>query len=496
MLKSLTAGFRALFRRETVNQELHDELRHYLDLAVAEKMRDGMTREAAERAARIEMGGIEPTKERVRHGGWEATVETLWQDLHYGVRGLRRAPAFTTIAVTTLALGIGANTAMFSVVNAVMLRPLPYRNAGKLAMIWTDDTRRGLHREKTAYSTITDWRAQSRAFIQIAFFSTERTATIGNDAAIGRQRTRDALVSANLFPVLGTTPLFGRVISTEDEANRALVAVISYSLWQQRFGGAADVLGKPLVADDLSKGGIRTFTVIGVMPPEFYFPDKLTQFWVPATTYWRFTRESGERFESWARRWTSIGRLTDGASIEDARVDLNRIGKQLAVTNPSTITDFPGFGTTVAPMLDFVTGTSLQTSLWVLLAAVGMVLLVACANVANLFLARGATRQREFAVRRALGAGRGRLVRQLVAESLVLAAAGGATGVLLAMWGTRTLAKFAAAYVPRIDEISVDGSVLFFAGAISVAAGVAFSLAPALHASSTDAAGNWPWAPA
>jgi predicted permease len=487
MLKSLTAGFRALFRREIVNQELHDELRHYLELAVAEKMRDGMSREAAERAARIEMGGVEPTKERVRHGGWEATVETLWQDLRYGVRGLRRAPAFTAIAVTTLALGIGANTAMFSVVNAVMLRPLPYRDAGKLAMIWTDDARRGLHREATAYSTITDWRAQARVFSQIAYFSTERTATMGNDAAIGRQRTRDALVSANLFSVLGTAPLIGRVISPEDETNRALVAVISYSLWQQRFGGASDVLGKTLVADDLGKGGIRIFTVIGVMPPEFYFPDKLTQFWVPATTYWRFTRESTERFQSWARRWTAIGRVAEPASIADARAELSRIGKQLALTNPSTIADFPGFGTTVTPMLDFVTGTSLQTSLWVLLAAVGMVLLVACANVANLFLARGATRQREFAVRRALGAGRSRLVRQLGAESLVLAIAGGAIGVLLATWGTRILAKVAAAYVPRIDEVSVDGRVLVFAAAVSVAAGVAFGLAPALHASGTDA---------
>jgi predicted permease len=487
MLKSLTAGFRALFRREIVEQELNDELQHYLDLAIEEKMRGGLSREAAERAVRIAMGGVEATKERVRSGGWEAAVDALWRDIRYALRGLRRAPAFSAIAVATLALGIGANTAMFSVVNAVMLRPLPYRDAHRLALIWTNDARRRLPREATAYRNILDWRSESRVFQSMAYYSLERSSPTINDVSRARQRTRRALVSGNLFSVLGgVVPVKGRLLTPADEENREPVVVISYSAWQKWFNGAPDIVGKT-VTDELGKRGPLTLTVVGVLPQDFYFPDKLTEMWMPATNYWRFARESAERHISAARRWTVVARLAPAASMDAARADMTRIGNRLGELYPTTEPDFPGFGTTVLPVLDYVAGSGLQSALWVLLGAVGLVLLVACANVANLLLARGATRRHEFAVRCALGASRGRLVRQLVAESMVLAVVGGLIGVLVATWGTRVLSVAAAAYVPRIDEISVDARVLLFAVGVSLVSGLAFGLAPAVRVSAMDA---------
>jgi putative ABC transport system permease protein len=486
LLPAIRHGLRALFRGDEVDRELDDEVRHYLAEATEENIRAGMTRAAAERAARLAFGAVEGAKEGVRGSGWEATVETLWRDLRYALRGLRRNPGYTAVAAVTLALGIGATTAMFSVVNAVMLRPLPYRDASRLAMIWTDDVQRGLHREATASRTITDWQRETRSFAEVAYFSTQRTAVIGRDPAAGRERTRGALVSANLFPVLGVSAARGRVISTDDESQRAPVAVISHSLWQRRFAGADDVVGRTLATVDASRGEANTLTIVGVMPPGFYFPDKQTELWTPATTYWRFSRESSEWFPSWARRWTAVARLRDGVSLADARSDLARIGAQLAAAH-APVPDFPGFATTVIPILDVIAGERLQSALWMLLGAVVLVLLVACANVANLLLARGATRQREFAIRRAIGAGRGRLVRQVLVESAVLAGLGGALGTLLAAWSTRGLSSAAAAYVPRIDEVALDARVLAVAFAASLAAGLMFGLVPALRMSATDA---------
>lgn len=226
MFRSLRAGLRALFHPRAASQELSDELQDYLEQAIQENLAAGMTPGAAERAARIRIGSVEATKEEVRAGGWESHVESLGRDLRYGIRALRRNPAFTMIAVATLALGIGVTTTMFSVVNAVMLRPLPYSDARRLALIWTDDVRRGLHQESTGYPTIMDWRASGRAFQSIAFYSTGRVALFANEPGGDRGRARNALVSGNLFSTLGTMPAQGRVISPADEQSRAEVAVI------------------------------------------------------------------------------------------------------------------------------------------------------------------------------------------------------------------------------------------------------------------------------
>ena len=489
LLRALRAGVRALIKKETVARELDDELRDYVERATEEKVRGGLSRQAAERAVRIEIGGFEATKERVRAGAWEATVETLWQDVRLAVRGLRRMPGFTTVAVLTLALGIGANVAMFTVVNAVMLRPLPYRDADRLVLIWTDDARRGLHRERTAYRTVSDWTSANRSFgtfDDLAFFSTQRVAPMSDDPSMGSGRARSALVSGNLFSVLGVAPLLGRVLTHADEEEHAPVVVISHSFWQRWFGSAPDVIGRGLTIDDASKGRVSRLTVVGVMPAGFYFPDKITDMWTPATTYWRFARESNERFSSDAERWTAVGRLASGVGIARARRDLARIGERLATSYPSDREDFPGFGTTVLPVLDSIAGASLQSALWLLLAATGLVLLVACANVANLLLARGASREQEFALRRALGGGRGRLLRQLVAENLVLAGAGALPAIAIAVWGTRIVGRAAVAYVPRLDEVAVDTRVLLFALATATAAALLFGGVPALRLSSVD----------
>ena len=486
MWRSVRAGLRKLLRRADADRELDDELRHYLELTINEKMRAGLSRDAAERAARIEMGGVQQAKETVRSAGWESHVEILAQDVRYAARSLRRSPAVSAAVILTLALGVGANTTMFSVVNAVVLRPLPYRDAGRVALLWTDDVKRGLHREPTAYRTITEWRARSRAFQNIAYFSRGRVTPVREGDPNGRGRSLGALVSGNLFSVLGAHPLIGRTISPADETDRAPVAVISYDFWQRWFSGTPDVIGRSLTIDDPAKGGTNTLTVIGVMSPGFFFPDKQVEMWTPATSYWRFAREAVEFFPDWARRWTAVARLSPSVSINDAQREMSRIGRDLAAAFPSTRSDFPGFGVTVATVLDSITGVRLQSGLWLLLGATGLVLLISCANIANLLLARGALRQHEFAVRRALGGGRARLVRLLTVENLMLALIGGAIGIGIAAFATPLLGRLAASSVPRIEEVSIDFHVLGFAAVATMLAALIFGAAPAFRLARVD----------
>jgi predicted permease len=404
----------------------------------------------------------------------------LRRDVGYAVRGLRRNPGFTTVAIGTLALGIGVTTAMFSVVNTVMLRPLPYRDPSRLALVYTNDVKRGLPREGLSYPNIQDFRRDTRSFDDLAYFANSRSYLIdGSD----RERTRVGLVSGNAFATLGRAPLYGRALLPADEENETPVAVISHALWVRRYSGDPSAIGRTL---NVEQGGRGMFSlrIVGVMPPDFYFPDKFVELWIPSTQYWRFRRESVERFSPWASRWTAVGRLRAGATIEGASADLAQIGKRLSVAYPNTNPEFAGFATSVIPILDSVAGRNLQITLWLLLGAVALVLLVACVNVANLLLARGASRQREFAIRRALGAERGRLIRQLATESMVLAVAGGALGILAAIAGTRLLAAIGVSQLPRMDELSIDGRVLFFSAAASIAAGLIFGMVPAFRVSS------------
>jgi putative ABC transport system permease protein len=485
-LRALRLGLRRLFRRDRVERELSDEVAHLFDLTVAEHERQGMSRDEAERATRLQLGGVESIKEHVRAFGWDARVDTLWRDIRHGVGGLRRQLTFTCASTLTLALGIGATTAMFSVVYGVLLRPLPYQDSRRLVLLWTDDVKRGLHNESTAYSTILDWQRETQSFADIAFFSTER-ATLGTNES--RERTRTAFTSANLLPLVGVPPMNGRWLSQDDERMASPVAVISHSLWQRRFASDPDILGTPILFDDWQgKGAVRALTIVGVMPPTFFFPDRQTEIWVPATAYWRWTRESTERFPSWARRWTGIARLNPHVSVADARADLARVAARLHAVHGAGDPDFPGFAVNVVLLLDSIAGPRLQLALWLLMGAVVLVLLVACANVGNLLLARAAARQHEIAVRRALGASRLRLLQQLFVESLLLASLGGTLGVLLAAGATRLLSMGAADRLPRIDQIAVDIRVLAFAAVMTAVSSVLFGLLPALRVTDRQAA--------
>ena len=484
-LRSLRMGLRRLLHKDAAERELSDEVAHFIEMSTSELMRQGLTRAEAERAARVQMGSVEAVKETVRSAGWDATVETIFKDFRYSGRALRRQPTFTLAATLTLALGIGTTTAMFSVVNGVMLRPLPYLDGQRLVLLWTDDVKRGLHREPTAYTTIADWQRDNHTFEGIAFFSGQR-AILGGEQA----RIETAFASANLLPLLGVPPIMGRWLSPDDVQTAAPVAVISYALWQRRFGSDPAVLGKSLVFDEWQgKGRVDQLAIVGVMPPGFTFFNRQTEVWVPATLYWRWTRESSERFQEWARRWVAVGRLRPDASLADARADFAAIAARLTGMLGTEIPDFPGFAINLVPMLDFVAGPTLQLTLWLLMGAVGLVLLVACANVGNLLLARGAARQHEIAVRRALGASRPRLVRQLIVESVILAIIGAALGIGIAFAATRGLSVVAVNRLPRLDQIVIDGNVLMFTLVASMISAALFGFFPALRVTADSTAG-------
>ena len=404
-------------------------------------------------------------------------------DLRYAARMLRRSPSFTAIAILTLALGIGANTAMFSVVNAVILRPLPYQDPDRLAMLWTNDPKRDIREEGTSYPTFLDWRSQSRAFADMAICSRGNPVTLtgGNEP----EHVMGEAVSANLFPLLGVTPILGRTFSDDEEQQREHVVVLSYGLWQRRFGASREAIGKMLEVDG------QTFQVIGVMPAGFYFPTKDVQLWQPAT-FVSMTLLPAVRDRIWTSRfsdwWRVVGRLKPTATFDDAQAEITAIGQRLALAYPTTDAGFAGFGVNVVPMLLQTTGRDLQRALWVLLGAVGFVLLIACTNVANLLLARGAARQREFALRAALGAGQVRLVRQLAVESALLVVGAAVVGLALALAGVRVLQAAAPPGIPRLDETQLDPRVLIFTASVSILGGLLFAIVPAWKTSRSDPA--------
>src|SRR5262245_16763535 len=403
---------------------------------------------------------------------WE---DEMLQDLRFGMRVLLKNPGFTLVAVLTLAVGIGANTAIFSVVNAVLLRPLPYQDPDRLAMLWTNDPKRDIREEGTSYPNFLDWRSQNRLFTDLAICSRGNPVILtGGDEP---ERVSGDYVSANLFPLLGVNPALGRAVSADDERRRARVVILSHGLWKRRFGAATDAIGKTLEING------QASQVIGVMPAEFYFPTKDTQLWEPVTSAFYWEGSYTERFND---AWRVVGRLKPHATFGQAQVEMNAIGQRLAQTYPITDDDFAGFGVNVVPLLVQFIGKNSRLALLVLLGAVVFVLLIACANVANLLLARGAGREREFAVRAALGAGRGRLVRQLLTESAALAIVSGLLGLGLAAVGVRALIAFAPPDIPRLDEVTIDPGVLGFTAGVSFLTGLLFGLAPAWKVSRSN----------
>ncbi len=458
------------------DEELDEELRAHLKMAARDRVERGETPEEAEAAARREFGNLGLVKEVTREmWGW-AWLRHFTQDLRYGLRTMRRGPWFTAAAVVTLALGIGANTAIFSVVNAVLLRPLPYPNAGRLVSIKRVDSRGGNVGGTISYPTFTDFREQTPSLQHAAAYS-DSYAWLGGGGE--PERIEGLYASAGLFPTLGVGPALGRAFTEEeDRAGAPLVAVISHGLWQRRFGSDRGVIGREILLD-----GDKT-TVIGVMPAGFNFPagGEAMEFWVPlgSSAYGEILTYRT------ANNHAMIAALKPDVGISRAQAELDAVNGRLAVLYPEASA---GSGVRVTDLQREIVG-DVRPALLVLLASVAFVLLIACANVANLLLARAATRGREMALRTALGATRGRIVRQMLTESLLLSAAGGAVGLLVALWA---LPLFVAAHpgnILRAAEVSLDARLLVFALGVSILTGLLFGLVPALKVSRLDLNGS------
>jgi predicted permease len=483
-MRRLLRRLRQLIRFRRIEEDLAQEIETHRGMVRDDLERRGLTPDAAEAASHRSLGNVTLAREDARNVWSWTAVERLWQDIRYGARMLRRYPSFSAVAVTTLALGIGASTAMFSVVNAVLLRPLPFHDPDRLVMVWIADPSRDIREAGTSFPTFTDWRTQNRDFTDMALWVT----AAGRIRAGGEpERISTAFVSANLFSVLGVAPALGRVFTAEEEAARERVVVLSHAIWQRRFGSDPNVLGQLLDIDGETPDGaaepILRARLVGVMPEGFFFPDRETGFWRPARLLGvdgkpkLYERQWIDRHSD---RWRVVARLRPGAGEEIAEADLNRIGQRLAGAFPTSPgrEEFPGFATDVVPLRDQFTGRNLTLALWVLLGSVGMVLLIACVNVANLLLARGTVRERELAVRAALGAGRGRIFRQLSVESMLLASLACLLGLALAFSGIRTFGSSTPG-LARFQDISIDTTVLVFTGLASVVAALLFGVAPA-----------------
>ena len=471
LLRSVARGLRSLFRRDQVDRELDDELRAYQEMATEEKIKQGMSPKDALRAVRLERGSLELTKEVVRSGGWESFVETCWRDLCFAARMLRKNPGFTAVAVLTLALGIGANSAIFSVVNAVLLRPLPYKDSDQLVQLIGHDQKRGVDFDWVSFPNVHDWAEQSKAFQYMAAYKFHAF----NLTNVGQAEMLFGLkVSANLLPTLGAEPILGRNFRPdEDQPGRDHEVILSYDTWRQSFGADPQLIGKTLTLSD------EPYTVIGVMPAGFNFPPTVPVTSALPSRKTAFLTPLGLAFNPDQRDWNMLGviaRLKPGANVSQARADMDIVARNLELQYP---TQNQGITVRVEPLLNQVVG-DIRPALWIFLAAISLVLLVACVNVTNLLLARSTIRQREMALRTSLGASQSRLVRQLLTENLLLALGGGAFGILLAYGGIFLLTALSPDNLPRIGDVAIDGRVLAYTSVVSVLTGMIFGLAPSL----------------
>jgi predicted permease len=399
-------------------------------------------------------------------------MQTLWQDFRYGLRMLVKNPGFTVIVVLTLALGIGANTALFSIVNGVLLNPLPYEQPDRLVALYSRTAE--FTRSAISYPNFLDWRRDNRTFSAIAAFRGENFNLTGLG---GPERLRANMISATFFPLLGVNPVAGRVFTEqEDQVGAAPVALISEGLWKRKFGASQGAIGKSLTLNG------SFCTIIGVIPGSFHYENN--NFHTNSEVYTPIGQWNDPLFRDrhTGMGTNAVGRLKPGVTVEQAKADMTAVAARLAETYPDIDKDS---SVTLLPLKENVVG-DIRPFLLVLLAAVGFVLLIACANIANLLLARSTGRTREFAIRTALGASTSRVVRQLLTESILLALAGGALGLLIAVWGTKAAIRVLPEALPRASEIQIDGRVLFFTICASLFAGILFGLAPALRTARTD----------
>jgi putative ABC transport system permease protein len=513
-MRNLLRRLAQIIGRTRADVDLADEIESHRAMLQDRLEARGLPAEEAARASRRALGNVALAREDARHVWVWRGLSDAWQDLRFGVRALRRNPGFTAVALLTLALGIGITTTMFTIIEAVLLRPLPYESPDRLALLWTDDVKRGLPETETSYLTYADWRTQSRHFSDMAIFQGEPVIVKGPN---GTERVLAEIVSANIFTLLGVAPAAGRVFTPDEEERAQRVVVISHSMWRRQFGGSTDAIGATITVTG-GRVSDEQCRVVGVMPREFYFPSKDVQLWRPTLSSFVSGRGARWRHEPRYRfivtDWSVIGRLQPDATVHQARSEMTAIGRSLSAIHAAEaakVAGFAGFAVNVVPLRDQLTGNNLQRALWVLLGAVTVVLLIACVNVANLLLARGAARAREFAIRSALGAGRFRLMRQSLTESMALGVAAALLGLLLANAGVRALATYAppgvypsasTSYeltdsvrvpigsaqpgIPRLDETAIDWRIVSFAAGLSLFAVLLFGLAPSGRLSKTS----------
>jgi len=461
-MRRFFAKFATLLRRDTAERELSREIESHLALLQEDFERQGLSPAAAKLAARKSYGGIEQAKELHREERSHLWLEHFFKDLRYGARNLWRSPGFTAVAVMALALGIGANTAIFGVVNSVLLRPLAYKDPERLVTI--------LHYGSGPVATANyfDWRDQTHSFTAMGaadFWSPNLTNTDKPEHLYGLK------VTQNLLPLLGVDPLMGRLFAPgEDQTGADHEVILSHALWVRLFNADRNVIGKPVTLDG------EVYTIVGVMPPKFKFAPYWAihaELWVPDALEATAHQRGGNHLRVFAR-------LKPGVTFAQAQADMSTVSGRLDKEFPAT-----NRGVTVIPLMQKVVG-NIETPLLLMLGAVGFVLLIACANVAHMLLARTADRQKEIAVRVALGAGRARVISQFLTESLLLAALGALVGWLLALAGTKALVFLAPAYIPRVETITIDTHALLFLLGVTVVTALAFGLIPAVHAAATN----------
>ncbi|HEY2907435.1 MAG TPA: ABC transporter permease [Vicinamibacterales bacterium] len=460
---------KTLLWRGQLERDLDDELAFHLAMREDEYTRTGLTREEARAAARRQFGNFTHFKEETRDMWMFPSFESVVQDTRYALRTLRKSPGFTLVAIAVLAIGIGANTAIFSLVDAVRARAMPYPEPGQLVELWGNVMRTKVERRGASYPDFLDWRAQTKSFDDMAAFDSETITLAGDEEP---ERIGVEFVSAPYFSLLGVAPARGRSFRTDEDdvAQPVPVVVISDGLWKRRFGGALDIVGRVVA---LRGQPFPTYTVIGVMPAGFKGLSDAAELWIPFALY----APRQDMAERGSRGFAALARMKPGVSRAAAQADLDTVSHHLEAAYPDTNAKR---GVEISP-LDVELFGELRPALLTLMAAVAFVLLIACANVANLLLARSEARRREIAVRTALGAAWTRLLRQLVTESCILTLIGAAGGLLLARATIRLLLVASPVTFPSFVAPSIDARVAIFTIAVSIACGILVGLAPGLH---------------